>query len=192
MANPQLQAPGAGLPFIESLVLKYWIFPRYVSKSSWEKNLLAFQKETKKIIELARGLSETQLKNKVLIERLRGLEDSSRNWSVLEAMEHLSITAPKMARVIQSLSAGQVPQDEKVDTAKVKPKGIWTQAAGIEEFGAKMSEVEAALATIQNPQLEARHFHPWFGPMNALEWTWLLGGHQALHRRQIESILKLL
>jgi len=57
---------------------------------------------------------------RVLIDRLPGLEDSSRCWSVWMTLDHLRITNAAFAEVITQLRNGQIPPG-KASTAAVKP-----------------------------------------------------------------------
>jgi hypothetical protein len=55
--------------------------------------------------------------------------------------------------------------------------------------------MEATLRAVSDPALnrrsKARLQHPWFGPITAHQWNWLMGIHQSIHRKQIEEILRL-
>ena len=56
----------------------------------------------------------------LLIPRVIGIEDSSRNWSVAMVLEHLCLTNAEMTIAVDSLSRGIVPKGE-VDIALYKP-----------------------------------------------------------------------
>src|SRR3990167_8235372 len=87
----KLDKPGAGLPFVEWAVAKYILIPQRYKNSSKEKALADFAEQSDKILKLAQGLSSEQLTERRLIARLRGLEDSSRFWSVAMTLDHLTI-----------------------------------------------------------------------------------------------------
>lgn len=63
-----------------------------------------------------------ELNRPVLIPRLPGLEDSSRNWSVAMTIEHLHIVGQGVSGVLRCISMGQKPP-AVVGTAEVKPHG---------------------------------------------------------------------
>jgi hypothetical protein len=48
----------------------------------------------------------------------------------------------------------------------------------------------STIGSIRNFKTKARFPHPWFGPMDEHGWLALTGGHLAIHRTQIERILK--
>ena len=106
-------------------------------------------------------------------------------------LEHLMIVAPGMAAVIEKLSSGVVP-DVHVDISRTKPKGEHSPenlALLIAEFTVSMQAVKKKVTEgVKNRNSRVRLRHPWFGPLTAREWNWLLASHQRLHRRQIEEI----
>jgi hypothetical protein len=50
-----------------------------------------FQRETEKILELVQTTPIKQAGTPVLIKRVTGIEDSSRNWSLYMVLDHLRI-----------------------------------------------------------------------------------------------------
>ena len=47
-----------------------------------------------------------------------------------------------------------------------------------------------AVAAAAHLKTELSYAHPWFGPLDAAGWHALAAGHLAIHRVQIERILK--
>jgi hypothetical protein len=123
----------------------------------------------------------------VLIERVRGLEDSSRYWSVWMTLDHLRIIHGDVAGTIEALAKGVVPPG-KASTARVKPSPEVT-AAVVGEYEKSCDHLLAVVARIPDLDTAARFEHPWFGPLNAAGWHALAGTHLAIHRVQIERIL---
>jgi len=188
-----LGKPGAGLPLFERLVARYFFLPVKARQTTWEQSNRMFERETEKILKLTESLSVDELKVQVLIPRIHGIEDNSRNWSPAMVLEHLMIVATGMAEVIVQLSCGKVP-DKRVDIAAVKPKGEFSAvelSAIREQFSNRMAAVKQSLAQdVRNHNSRSRLRHPWFGSLTAREWNWLLGAHQRIHRKQIEEIQK--
>ena len=147
-----------------------------------------FLQERTAIRNLINSTSASQGAIPVLIPRLKGLEDSSRFWSVWMTLEHLRITNTVFASVIQTLSSGKLPEFE-ARTEAVKP----SPDTGAESVASYEASCDAILDVL-NANSELRHTqrfpHPWFGPMTAADWHLLAGGHMAIHRRQIEAILQ--
>ena len=82
------------------------------------RNLI--DEEKKLILDIVAEHPAETCGRQVLIDRLRGLEDSSRNWSVYMVVEHLRIVNEVIGLSIRSLGRGKVPSG-KVSTADVKP-----------------------------------------------------------------------
>lgn len=161
-----------------------------IAKPATKKRASFSKRRQKKILSLAQSLDEAKLTTRALIPRLRGLEDNSRYWSVAMVLEHLAIVGGGITEAVIDLTRGGT--DKKPVTIKdVKPDPHSPPQQCIDSFKA-MSE--AFLTKIEPGALdnhpEATYPHPWFGPMNARQWYILAGRHQAIHRHQIEQILK--
>ncbi len=189
--EPTLEKPGAGLPLIERIVARYWILPRGVRAQTWDQNVETFIREGRKALELVLAAPKSLQERRVLIDRLPGMEDSSRFWSIAMTLEHLVIVGQSMGEVIISLSKG-VEVQRKVGIADVKPLGKMTSEESITQFEKLLKMLPERLRVeVQDRGSRTRHVHPWFGPLTARQWTWVLGVHQAIHRRQIQSILRI-
>ncbi len=190
--NPQLAPPGAGLPLVESLVLKLWYGPVVSKRTKRPQCRTQYESVVTKIIQLAEGLTPEQRRTKILVPRLTGLEDSSRYWSLNGVMEHLMIVGEKMQTAILTLASGHVP-NEKADVAKVKP--LQSGEDMLEKFKSfapnLLKNIDAELA---KPGMDADRpvflHHPWFGPINAHQWYWLASVHQVIHYQQAKHIAK--
>ena len=188
-ATQKLQAPGAGLPPLENWIFKNIAFPLGVRLLSWDKAMAQFQAEGKTILALAEPLSDEKLLQPVLIKRIPGMEDSSRNWSVAMAMKHLIIVGEMICDGIVKMSQGEKIAG-KADTAAVKPDSVKSRQI-LSDFSHFLSDYAFKLkGKGKNLSLEEKYEHPWFGFLNAYEWACLAGIHQGLHRRQIQAILK--
>ena len=186
---PRLAAPGAGLPKPE-----LWIARARFRVFRWRNDRAAcaalFAAERDKVIELARSVEAKIATQPVLIKRLRGLEDSSRNWSICMTVEHLQIVNAEVFDAIQTLVSGSIPE-QAVSTATVKPN----EGVGIEIIDTFSSNCEAQLRQVEaisDLRTSLRYAHPWFGPLDASDWLALVAFHQRLHRTQIERILSTL
>ena len=187
---PRLAPPGAGIPLFERLGARYVLLPSYFRKTTWEQASETFLKESGMILERVQGLTDLQINEKRLIERMRGLEDSSRFWSISMTLEHLMIAGNHMGELIVALSKGLILPGH-VSTADVKPHENRPKAeitAGFEVF-VKAYE-EAAMKKVSDRKSRAKYRHPWFGLLNAHQWHCMAGIHQGLHRRQVERIMK--
>ena len=184
--EPQLAAPGAGLPAIE-LIIGRRLFALKRLLGSRESFTAKFEQERVAIRELVNSCTTAKRAERVLIPRLRGLEDSSRFWSVWMTLDHLRITNSVFAQVITSLAEGKVPE-KKASTADVKPNPAVT--AEVESaYEESCDNLLAAVAAVPDLKTSVRYAHPWFGPLDAAGWHALTGMHMGIHRAQIARIV---
>ena len=101
----QLDAPGAGLPAMEHFIGGY-LFRRGLKKHDPEHFTREFQKERGRISALLNDSPQDHWHQPVLIKRPRGLEDSSRRWSVAMTLEHLPICNTIFASLMEGLTKG--------------------------------------------------------------------------------------
>ena len=187
---PRLAPPGAGIPFFQKMILRYFIFPRYSKKMTLETAQDFFKREGEKILAKARELPAEKITEKVLVKPMPGLEDSSRYWSVSMAMEHLIIVGSQIAGGIVDLGLGKFPQ-KKADTATVKPFENKSAEKIISEFEAFIKTfLEKTTRDVVNREAPQTFAHPWFGPLNAKKWMALAAIHQQIHRKQIQAIIE--
>lgn len=182
----QLARPGAGLPLPE-LFFARLLFAWRRRRGSQADHAAVFRQQRHDILALVHSCTPEQAETRVLIPRLRGLEDSSRFWSAWMTLDHLRITNHATAQVIVQLLQGKVPE-RVASTAAVKP----TENVGadiVAEFEESCTAFEKATEGAPTLHTRVRYAHPWFGPLDAAGWHAMGGFHMRLHRRQIESIL---
>ena len=195
--EPHLQPPGAGLPFFQGLFLRYWMYPRLIKRYDGTASIDSMQRETERMIALAAPLDEEAFFQRVLINPLPGLEDSSRYWSVAMVMEHLIICMRPMTQIAETLGAGK-SMNADTSPANVKPKGgrALSKAEWLALFDSVTRECATRLRTIAtrddvaHPAKDApRLSHPFFGAIHARGWIWVMGVHPTTHRRQVQLII---
>jgi len=189
MNQPQLDKPGAGLPFFEALMVRYYVAPFQSRKADKDKNLRLFAMLGARVLKEADGVAASQRDVKVLVPRMRGIEDSSRFWCVNEVLEHLLITGEPMRALIEALVAGKT-LDYVVDIANFKPKGKYAGGDARPDFKKFVDETVERLKAAPVADAGPTHLHPWMGRFNSLQWTWLLAGHSGLHLAQLQAIKK--
>ena len=184
---PKLAAPGAGLPWIELMVARL-IFRRFRRRTNREEVARLFASEREELLRLAGVCGPEKATQQILIRRLPGMEDSSRNWSVCMTLEHLRIVNKAVSGSIRSLAAGTVPAGS-ASTAAVKPAaGIGTEV--LAGFSESCDELIGTVAGISNLRTAAKYGHPWFGALDAAGWHAMAAFHMRLHRKQVESIIR--
>lgn len=188
--EPVLAPPGAGLPWGQHLLLKYWVHPFIARRTPWQRSEENFYKVHRRIQEELSGLTASQLQKRCLVPPQMGLEDSSRYWSILMTLEHLMIVGRGIFQVVSALTAGCHP-DGKADTAAVKPQGQFHDRDIVLEFNRFVDQDFLQFnQNLQNRQSTLTFRHPWFGMMNAQSWYWLLATHGMIHLKQIRAIKK--
>jgi len=185
--DPHLAAPGAGLPGPELFIARrlFALKRRFGTREGFSRQ---FESERAAIRDLVAAIPEELKSRRVLIPRLRGLEDSSRHWSVWMTLDHLRITNEAFAGVIATLAAGKIPPG-KADTAAVKPPP--GAGPGVEaDYEAACDDLVAVVAGIADLKTALRFPHPWFGPLDAADWHALSATHLGIHRAHIAEIAR--
>lgn len=190
--EPRLAKPGDGLPFYEWALANYILVPIRLRTTTPRQALDQFADESGKIIAAASRLSPVELAIRRLIPRLRGLEDSSRFWSVAMTLQHLIIVNDRMKSLIVSLSNGiQVETDKPSSTADVKPSADVNPETICRDYRKNSDDFIATITDLAVDKFpELKYAHPWFGPLNAQEWQVFAPMHQEIHRNQITEIIK--
>lgn len=183
---PELAPPGAGIPALER-----WIGGAVFRFKRWRGTPQAFNREFSRERHAIRGMCQGKtceaLSQRVLIPRLRGLEDSSRYWSVWMTLDHLRIVNRQIAGVIGQLLVDQVPPGV-ASTAAVKPGEL----AGPDVVDAYERSCDLLMKVVGDGdrlKTSGKYAHPWFGPLDASGWHALSAMHMGIHRAQIERIL---
>jgi hypothetical protein len=189
LSLPQLAAPGAGLPWGELHVAR-WLFSSACVLTSRPRSERRIRDEQRAINDRVATCTLSVLSRQTLIPRPRGLEDSSRYWSILMTLDHLRIVNLEIAKTIESLVADRIPS-RVASTAAVKPSAV-VDASVLIDFDRSCRELCAAGHEASSLRTRRRHVHPWFGPLNAEQWKILGGMHLGLHRGQIDTILSVI
>jgi len=186
-SHPKLAPPGAGIPAIERLVGGSFLKLRRLFGTPL-RFTAQFQRERRTIAMLYTGADASALGTRVLIPRLRGLEDSSRFWSVWMTLDHLRIVNDSITGVIGELTQGRVPAG-RASTATVKP-GEQVGGEVVTAHEASCDRLGQLVAAKPELRTELRYAHPWFGPLDAAGWHAMSAMHMSIHRAQIECILR--
>jgi hypothetical protein len=181
----RLQAPGAGLPTWERWMLGALLLS--ASYRSKQQVLGIFLREADLILHCAERLDPVQGARRVLINRVLGMEDSSRNWSAYMVLEHLVIVDTAIGAMIRTLADGRALTRE-VRIQDVKPHA----EAGpeqIDKFKRAVATYVDIIDTLPYLQTQVRHPHPWFGPLDGRGWHALAAFHHRIHRKQLQRIV---
>lgn len=183
-----LEKPGAGVGFVQQLAMRFYIGPFVAAKSDWDADNRRFLQSSKQILTMIEGLDDAALSQKVLVPPQRGLEDSSRYWSVAMTLEHIMIVGMGLRDIVIRLSQGKVPPG-KADTARVKPPGQTPPQTVVQNYRYFVETVlDQVDKGVQNRDSKAVYVHPWFGKFTARQWHWLLATHNDIHLQQLRAI----
>ena len=191
--SDQLQHPGAGLPSLERAVLNAVLKTGSVFLSE-KRALQLFLREADELVRIADEDESYDVFQPVLIPRIVGIEDSSRNWSVMMVLEHLCLTNRDMLAAITDLTDGIVPRGE-IDIALYKPSpdvGFDVLDRFREITFEYYRAIENLIENHVSLKTDSRYAHPWFGRLNAHQWHYLAGYHQRIHRKQAQKIIAML
>ena len=123
----------------------------------------------------------------ILIKRLPGLEDSSRNWSICMVLEHLAIVNDGVRNIITALTNNEIPPG-KVSTADVKPSKRDSHKS-VSKFIESADALSKCIECSADLNTRLRYDHPWFGSLSAAGWHAMSAFHMQLHRKQVDRIL---
>ena len=157
------------------------------SRSDRGKSAANFARGREEIRQRVRHCEDAAPGQRVLIRRIRGLEDSSRHWSVYMTLDHLRIVNDAVTGAITALVAGHVPP-RQASTADVKPHPNVDRSL-VAAFEASCRPLEQCVAAAPDLATRVKYAHPWFGPLDAADWHFMAGFHLKLHLKQIDRIL---
>ena len=185
-----LQSPGSGLPPLEQSLLQIGLKLSSAFKSD-HGALQFFHQEAYAIIELVDNVDYDFASQRVLVPRFRGMEDSSRNWSLFMVLDHLCRVNREILRTIDVLHDGIEPRGE-FDISWFKPDHD-CGADSIDEFRDIVLEFQRLIEGKAPLRRGHPKFpHPWFGILDSHQWLCLAGFHHRIHRKQARKIAAML
>jgi hypothetical protein len=181
----RLAPPGAGIPALERFVSNLLLRTASALSSPGSRAALVAQQQAA-VLERVRAAGP-RAGQPVLIPRLRGLEDSSRFWSVYMTVDHLRIVNSRIAECLRRMIHG-LPTGSPIGTAEVKPS-VSADDTVVPAFESACEELAAVTADPLMERTFTTYPHPWFGPLRPAQWHYMAGFHMRLHVRQIDEIL---
>ena len=85
-----------------------YVAPIQSRKADKEKNLRLFAMVGARLLKEAGGVPEGKRDERVLVPRMKGIEDNSRFWSANETLEYVIITGQAMREVLLARVAVRV------------------------------------------------------------------------------------
>ena len=109
-AAPALEAPGAGLPWYELAVAKRALFPLRCAQLGWAGASRLFQAEGERVLALLALIPPERQAERILIDRLPGMEDSSRYWSAAMTVSTSTSSGSRFAGWSPRCGPGRLPR----------------------------------------------------------------------------------
>jgi len=143
--------------------------------------------------EIARLVSDSQGR---LLSAIEGVDDERASrpeapgeWSIRELTRHVIAAEDGVAGLIEALSRGAAPRPRAGLGSMIADSG-----EPFADLLARLREVNGRLlAAIEQmprePNVAATYPHPFFGPLNCLEWAVFQRVHDEDHIRQVGKIL---
>ena len=149
-----------------------------------------FAQEANTILDIVEDNDYDFSSQQVLIPRIQGMEDSSRNWSLFMVLDHLCRVNRDIIRTIDVLRDGVTPRGE-IDIAFYKPDPD-CGAETIQQFRMLVHDYSIEIGRLMPLRGTPVFSHPWFGSLNAHEWHCLAAFHHRIHRKQARKIAAML
>jgi hypothetical protein len=109
-------------------------------------------------------------------------------WSISDVLRHLIAAEEGVARIVESLARGAVPEGQRRMGSQIADEGQ-SLAALTERLGAARADLLARVGGWPaSPDLAATVEHPLFGPLNCKGWVAFQRLHDADHIGQLEQI----
>lgn len=134
------------------------------------------------------GRAGARATERVQIRRLRGLEESSTNYSLAMVADHLARVNRDVASVVRDLARGQ-RSPIAVNIAAYKPSADAETGRALADLDASIVPLQGALEHEEGIATSSvTHAHPWFGELPARVWACFGPFHQDLHLAQARAI----
>lgn len=140
---------------------------------------------------LCKGLSDDLGRIKVLVPKMRGVDEEMRDWSFFEVLEHNVIVNRSITASVSQLAEGKTLSgvatiDPKKDVMPSKNAGI----AIVEVFRESIIAHVTQVANLGQLRGTPRSQHPVFGLFNAHKWHCMFAFHLGLHLPQAKYIIE--
>lgn len=176
-----------GIPALERFIARLLI-RRWTNANPPERAATLLREQQRELVSLIQRTGPKATK-RVQIKRLRGLEESSTNYSLAMVADHLARVNSDLALALGDLVCGR-PSSIEVSIAKYKPDAAAQPDTAMHELDASITALESVLSDPEAIRRStATHIHPWFGALPATVWASFGPFHQALHLRQARAIV---
>lgn len=150
--------------------------------------------ELRRYLEIAESIDPAIGATEAEVPSMLGVDEDMRRWSFFMILEHNVIVNRRITTLIGRLAKNEPPSgdERKFD---VKKDVMPSASPGIEQVAAFRESVEDHLEKVSlHPKLKhtAKSPHTIFGPFDAHSWHCMFGLHLEIHRKQAETVIKLI
>ena len=121
------------------------------------------------------------------VPRLIGIQNVSRDWSVMMVIEHLTLVNRDVLKLIGALKDDVTPRGE-LDLEDYRPD-LDLGWDAIDRHRDVLADLDSLVSSASSLQSVAYFRHPWFGMLNAHQWLCFAAFHQRIHLRQAQRIV---
>ena len=183
----ELDKPGAGLPTMERLFIKYVLVPTVRLFFTWDIALYLLKREVQIINKMIEPLNTALCQKQIIIDRTFAIEEDSRKFSLNLVLEHLTITGSTLMGLIDTLSKEKTFK-QSITIEGVKPHENKTNQ--LSEFLLFSSKYYKFIDELPKKQSKMTKQHPWFLEFNNFDWAVFMYFHTMIHRRQLQAIIE--
>lgn len=176
-----------------------WIMRKVIQwkfrMTSREQGIAKIQAHLQAYLDLLNELTDEQACQRVKVDKMSGVDEDMREWSLCENIEHNTIVNHALkARIISLLSGESSDEYKNFDIKKDVMPGLGEPfgKSDIDQFIASVEGYLAAIAEYESLKTAATAEHPIFGTFNAHQFHILFGFHLGLHLKQASAVVDLL
>lgn len=147
------------------------------------------RREAEETLAAVRSVTEAQGAEPTRVNKMPGVDEDMRDWSMYQALEHNVIVNRAMTGLINHIANGS-PAPPKINPKTDVMPSLAPGQEQIAAFEASIAEHFEVIAKADNLRGTPTHPHPLLGPINAHNWHCMFGFHLMVHRRQLQSIAK--
>jgi uncharacterized protein (TIGR03083 family) len=109
-------------------------------------------------------------------------------WSIADVLRHVIAAEEGVARIVESLARGIVPDGSRALGSQVPDEGQSLSALVERLRASRAGLLERVRGWPASPDLSATFDHPFFGPLNCKGWVAFQRLHDADHTGQLQQV----
>ena len=191
---PTLAPAGAGIPAPDRFVARRILLPIAMLRVPWSRTADLMDKQADElgaILNREHALAPSRATTPVLVPPMRGIEDSSRFWSLAMVAEHLRMVNQRLGDILEHLALSRPLVSGPNQIAQFKPDPGATIAA-LDPLHRTIHRIRTIISQSGENGRRSKGTvdHPWFGPLTAAQWAAFAPMHQNIHLKQAGLIVR--